>query len=185
MNEVLYLESLDQAEALLKPQRIEILRALADPATCTEVAARLDQSPQRVNYHVKRLVENGIVRQIAERKVRNIHESIYQAAARSYWLSPQLVGRIGARPSSDAMSLGHLLDLTEEVQKDVASIDLSKTDLPSIGIAGQIRIRPDLRPTFLAELQEALQIVFTKYGGVDGDPFKLVVACYPVGLDHS
>jgi DNA-binding MarR family transcriptional regulator len=57
MRDVLYLERVEQAEALLKPQRIEVLRQLAEPRSCTEVAGRLDQTPQRVYYHVKRLVE--------------------------------------------------------------------------------------------------------------------------------
>ncbi|MFI7670227.1 helix-turn-helix domain-containing protein [Nocardia sp. NPDC049526] len=183
MREVIYLDSVEQAEVLLKPQRIEIIRALAEPATCADVARLLDQSPQRVNYHVKRLVDNGLVRQIAERTVRNLREGIYQAAARSYWLSPRLVGHLGVRRSSDATSLGHLLDLTEEVQRDVAGIDLSYPDLPSLGISGQIWIHPDRRAEFLTELQTTLQTLFTKYGGREGDPFKLAVACYPFEED--
>ena len=57
MRDVVYLDQIEQAEALLKPQRIEVLRQLAEPRSCTEVAAELDQTPQRVYYHVKRLVE--------------------------------------------------------------------------------------------------------------------------------
>lgn len=88
MREVLYLEQIEQAEALLKPQRVEVLRQLAEPRTCTEVAARLEQTPQRVYYHVKQLVAAGLVDRVSERRVRGITEGIYQAAARSYWLSP-------------------------------------------------------------------------------------------------
>src|ERR1700745_1056461 len=95
MRDVVYLDQIEQAEALLKPQRIETLRQLAEPPACTEVAVALDQTPQRVYYHVKRLQEAGLVRQVAERQVRGIHEGIYQAAGRAYWLSPSLVGRIG------------------------------------------------------------------------------------------
>ncbi|WP_063036238.1 winged helix-turn-helix domain-containing protein [Nocardia grenadensis] len=185
MREVIYLDSVEQAEVLLKPRRIEIVRALAEPATCADVARLLEQSPQRVNYHVKRLVEHGLVRQIAERTVRNLREGVYQAAGRSYWLSPRLVGHIGTRRSSDAMSLGHLLDLTEEVQRDVADIDLTHPDLPSLGISGQIALHPDQRAEFLTDLQAALQRLFTKYGGSDGESFKLAVACYPFEKDRS
>src|SRR4051795_10531542 len=101
MRDVVYLDRFEQAEALLKPQRIEVLRQLAEPRSCTEGAVRLDQTPQRVYYHVKRLVEAGLVTQVSERKVRGIHEGVYQAAARSYWLSPRLVGRIGLRRAQD------------------------------------------------------------------------------------
>ncbi len=65
MRDVVYLDQIEQAEALLKPQRIEVLRQLAEPRSCTEVAVELDQTPQRVYYHVKRLVDASLVSQVA------------------------------------------------------------------------------------------------------------------------
>jgi DNA-binding transcriptional ArsR family regulator len=181
MRDVLYLEQIEQAEALLKPQRIDVLRRLAEPRSCTEVAVELDQTPQRVYYHVKRLLQADLVRQVAERRVRGISEGIYQAAARSYWLSPRLVGRIGLRQTRDRLSLGYLVDLMEDVQADVAALDLTRPDLPSVGVSGEIRVRPEQRAAFLDDLQRTLQDLFTRYGGSDGDAFRLAVACYPKG----
>jgi DNA-binding transcriptional ArsR family regulator len=177
MRDVVYLDQIEQAEALLKPQRIEVLRQLAEPRSCTEVAVELDQTPQRVYYHVKRLLEAGLVGQVAERRVRGIHEGIYQAAGRAYWLSPGLVGRIGLRQTRDRLSLGYLVDL----MADVAALDLTRPDLPSIGVSGDIRVRPEQRKAFLDELQQTLQDLFTRYGGAEGDAFRLAVACYPKG----
>ncbi|GIH51771.1 Helix-turn-helix domain-containing protein [Microbispora rosea] len=180
MRDVLYLEQIEQAEALLKPQRIEVLRQLAEPRTCTEVAAVLDQTPQRVYYHVKRLVEAGLVEQVSERRVRGISEGIYQASARSYWLSPGLVGRIGGlHRRQDELSLGYLLDLMEEVQADIAALDRTAPELPSVGVSGEVRVPPERRQQFMADLRTALQDLFTRYGGAEGDAFKLAVACYP------
>jgi DNA-binding transcriptional ArsR family regulator len=207
MRDLLYLERVEQAETLLKPQRIEVLRQLAEPRSCTEVAARLAQTQQRVYYHVKRLVEHGIVTQVAERRVRGINEGVYQATARAYWLSPRLVGRIGHRQQRDEASLGYLLDLMEDVQSDVAALHAraarrvvepphqqrpgraagdragaphaDEQDLPSLGVSGEIRVRPDRRGEFMADLKAALQDLFTRYGGAEGDAFKLAVACYP------
>jgi DNA-binding transcriptional ArsR family regulator len=179
MRDVLYLERIEQAETLLKPQRVEVLRQLAEPCTCTEVGARLGQSPQRVYYHVKRLVDAGLVTQVSERKVRGIHEGIYQASARSYWMSPGLVGRLGLRRAQDELSLGHLLDLVEEVQADIAGLDRAAPELPSIGVSGEVRVPPERRQEFLDDLRSVLQDLFTRYGGAEGDAFKLAVACYP------
>jgi DNA-binding transcriptional ArsR family regulator len=181
MKDVQYLERIEQAEALLKPQRIEVLRQLAEPRSCTEVAAALDQTPQRVYYHVKRLVEAGLVEQVSERKVRGIHEGIYQASARSYWLSPRLVGRIGGRRARDELSLGYLLDLMEEVQAEIATLDRGAPELPSVGVSGEIRLPPERRQEFLDDLKTTLQDLFTRYGGAEGDAFRLAVACYPKG----
>ena len=185
MRDVLYLEQIDQAEALLKPQPIEVLRQLAEPRTCTEVALRLGQTPQRVYYHVKRLVDVGLVDQVSERKVRGIHEGIYQASARSYWVSPRLVGRIGLRKVEDELSLGYLLDLMEDVQADIAALDRTAPELPSVGVSGEIRVLPEHRQEFLNDLQSVLQDLFTRYGGAEGDAFKLAVACYPKGQEKE
>lgn len=179
MRDILYLEQIEQAEALLKPQRIEVLRQLAEPSTCTEVGTRLGQSPQRVYYHVKRLVEAGLAEQVSEHKVRGVHEAVYQAGARSYWLSPRLVGRLGLRRTQDALSLGYLVDLLEDVQQEVATLDPATAELPSFGLSGQIRVRPEDRQQFLDGLQAMLHELFTRYGGSEGDAFKLAIACYP------
>jgi DNA-binding transcriptional ArsR family regulator len=180
MKDVMYLEQLEQAEALFKPQRIDVLRRLAEPHTCGEVAQQLGQTSQRVYYHVKRLVEAGLVTLVAERKVRGIHEGIYQASARSYWLSPHLVGRIGGlRKAQDELSLGYLLDLMEEVQSDIAALDRTAPELPSVGVSGEIRVPPERRQEFFHDLQTTLQDLFSRYGGSEGDAFKLAVACYP------
>ncbi len=134
MRDVLYLEQIEQAEALLKPQRIEVLRQLAEPRTCTEVAARLGQTPQRVYYHVKRLVDAGLVDLVSERRVRGIHEGIYQAS-RPLLLAVAAPGRPDRRcaKAQDELSLGYLLDLMEDVQADIAALDRTAPELPSIG----------------------------------------------------
>ena len=185
MRDVVYLDQIEQAEALLKPQRIEVLRQLAEPRSCTEVAVELAQTPQRVYYHVKRLLGADLVRQVAERRVRGIHEGIYQATGRSYWLSPGLVGRIGLRQTRDRLSLGYLLDLMEDVQADIAALDRTAPELPSVGVSGEIRVLPEHRQEFLNDLQSVLQDLFTRYGGAEGDAFKVAVACYPKGQENE
>lgn len=184
MRDVLYLERLDQAEALLKPLRVDVLRRLAEPRSCTEIGADLGHPPQKVYYHVKRLEEAGLVEQVAQRRVRGIHEGVYQATARSYWLSPRLAGTRHAR---DRLSLGHLLDLVEQVQSEVAAlagrlaapVDEPPPQVPSLGISGEVRLSPRRRDAFLRDARSALEALLTKYGGAEGEPFRLAFACYP------
>lgn len=179
MKDLLYVEAFEQAEALLKPQRVEVLRHLAEPSSCTEVGVKLDQTPQRVYYHVKRLVDAGLVTQVSERRVRGIIEGIYQATARSYWLSPQLIGTIGGRRARDDLSLGYLIELVEEVQQDLATIDKTKPELPTLGVSGRIALPAASRKEFFDELRTTLQDLFTRYGGAEGDQFNLAIAVYP------
>jgi DNA-binding transcriptional ArsR family regulator len=179
MKEIVYLERLDQAEALLRPGRIEILRLLAAPASCTDVAARLGQAPQKVYYHVKRMEQAGLVDRVAQRQVRGITEGIYQASGGSYWLAPDLVGAIGQRRAADEMSLGYLLSLSEELQGDLARLASKTGERPSLGMSGEVRLQPERRHEFLSDLRAAIQSVLAKHGGADGVAFKVAFACYP------
>ena len=105
MRDVVYLDQIEQAEALLKPQRIEVLRQLAEPRSCTEVAVELDQTPQRVYYHVKRLLE-------AFKKVldnfRKELEQVLNRAGSAFDAFTQELQRISARIGVPLGALGEL-----------------------------------------------------------------------------
>lgn len=180
MQSVLYVDRLDQAGVLLKPLRLEIVRRLAEPRSCPELGAELGESTQKVYYHVKALESAGLIDRVAERRVRGIMEGVYQARARSYWLSPGLVGRIGgAARARDELSLGFLLTLAEDVQEDIARLGSSSEEVPSVGLDAEIELRPEQRAEFLRELREAIQTVLARFGDGDGERFRVAVACYP------
>jgi DNA-binding transcriptional ArsR family regulator len=78
------LDRIEQAETLLKPARVALMRWLAEPRSCTELGTELGEAPQRVYYHVKKLEAAGLVEKVGERRVRAITEGIYQTRARAY-----------------------------------------------------------------------------------------------------
>jgi DNA-binding transcriptional ArsR family regulator len=181
MQDVMYLERIEQAETLLKPRRIDILRRLAEPHSCPEIATALEESTQKIYYHVKRLEEAELVDRVAERRVRGIVEGVYQARARSYWLSPNLVGRIGRKRSESELSLGFLLTLAEDVTEDVARLACAGVEVPTVGFSAEIYLPAEQREAFLHDLQAVMQELLTQYGGAEGPAFKIAFACYPKG----
>ena len=181
MQYVMFLERIDQAETLLKPRRIDILRRLAEPHSCPEIATALDESTQKIYYHVKRLEEADLIDRVAERRVRGIVEGIYQSRARSYWLSPRLVGQIGRKRTESELSLGFLLTLTEELTEDVARLAATSPEAASLGFSAEIHLRPEQREAFLHDLQASMQALLTRYGGAEGEALKIAFACYPKG----
>ena len=182
MDDVLLLNRLDQAEALLKPKRVDLLRRLAQPRSCTELGRELGEPPQKVYYHLKKLEAAGLVDRVGERRVRAVMEGIYQARARSYWLSPELVGQIGGRRrATDDLSLGFLLNLTEEIQADVARLAQVEGDVPSLGLSGEIHLAPKRREDFLRELRSVFEELLERYGGREGERFRIALTCYPKG----
>src|SRR3954454_17283968 len=175
MQEVLYIEDVDQAAALLKPQRIEMLKLMDHPRTCLELGNMFGETPQKIYYHVKALQSAGLVEQVGERRVRGTVEGSYQARAHSYWLASDLVGQIGgAAIAQDQVSLRHLLSLTEEMRGDIGHLAQKVgKEMPSLGVSLQVELDDESRRAdFMADVQQMAQILARKYGataGVDGD----------------
>jgi predicted ArsR family transcriptional regulator len=189
VQEVHLIENAEKAGELLKPIRIKILSLLDTPRTCPEIARRLGLATQKVNYHMKVLRDAGLVRLTEEHRKRGIMEGVYQAVARSYWISPRLVGKLGGRSAAlDQASLGFLLQLAEELQIDVGHLaETSDTgSIPSLGLDAQIELRDaGERGAFMEELKQSVQNLARKYGTGKQDKrteskgFRLVLACYP------
>jgi DNA-binding transcriptional ArsR family regulator len=191
MQETFYVDSVEQAESLLKPQRIELLKAMAEARTCPDLAEQFGRSPQQIYYHIKALEKVGLVEKVAEKRVRGTVEGHYRAAARTYWLSPQLVGQVGSkRQVKDQMSLRFLMSLAEEIHADIGRLGHESAlgqDVPSLGLSANIFLPDGRRRTaFLQEVQETFQSLAKKYGlpeggwpGEDGAEFRLALACYP------
>jgi DNA-binding transcriptional ArsR family regulator len=78
--------ALDETEALhalAHPLRIRILEQLREPASAAEVARRLKESRQNLNYHLKELARGGLVRRTGTRRSGGFTETLYQANADS------------------------------------------------------------------------------------------------------
>ena len=60
MKDLLFIQEIEQASALMQPVRIQLLKLMAIPSTCAELGNQVAQSPQRVYYHIKKLEEAGL-----------------------------------------------------------------------------------------------------------------------------
>jgi DNA-binding transcriptional ArsR family regulator len=190
MQPLLFIDRIDRASILLHPLRLQLLKRMVEPSTCTRLAESLGEAPQKVYYHVKKLEEAGLVEKVSERRVRGTVESSYRAAARSYWLSPELVGRIGGRRASqDRTSLAYLRSLAEQLHGDVGRLSQETGDeVDSLGVSAQIELKDqEQRTAFARDVQDMIQQLAEKYGRTAGSPpagsrtetYRLMLACYP------
>jgi len=198
-----------KAAVLLHPLRSRILARLRRPASATEIARDLGCPAPRVNHHVHRLREAGLIRRAGTRRVRNLVEVRYVALARTWVIAEGLTpggperrairGETRRRPLRNLVALGERLNgdalgLLDEVACEdreisayATAVDLSFPDAAA-------------RAAFLADLLEAVKSLRQKYGGeagassdgggadgADGDAspdadearYTTIVACYP------
>lgn len=186
----------ERAELLLHPLRQQILRHSAEPRSASEVARILDLPAQKVNYHVRTLVDAGFLRPAGERRRRNLVEKRYRASARSYLLVPAVLGEMAADPArgGDAVSAGHLLGLSARLQAELSEVLVrSGADprrVPSLALDAELRFTSaEQRAAFAGALREAVLRVVEEHsapavasdgGPAPGEPYRLLVGCHPI-----
>ncbi len=185
-----------RASALLHPLRSRLLVLAREPSSSTEMARRLGLPRQRVNYHVRQLEKAGLLRAAGRRRRRNLIEQRYVATARSYTLSPELLGPLAPdwREIRDTASADYLLALAEQVRFDVgrAAQEASAEGkrLATMSVKSQFRFEtPEQRARFAEAIRQAIVDVIARHSTPNlrengrpgrGRPYRLVLACYPV-----
>ena len=95
-----------------------MLEALRSPASATEVAARLGESRQRVNYHVRELERSGFIELVEERARRGCTERIMRATCHAVLVHPTVSGHV---PVEDRSAPDTLLAAGARLVADVAA----------------------------------------------------------------
>jgi DNA-binding transcriptional ArsR family regulator len=179
-------DSAEQATVLLHPLRAEILSILSEPLSAAEVGRRMDETPQRVNYHLKALEKVGLVHQVGKRQVRNLVEVLYQALAKTFILSEYLgLGDETVKKLKDQSSLSTIVSLAEGMKKDaIALLDYADQhmEVPSASIQSVVSLPTESsREQFLNEYITCVKGLINKYNKQqeDGEDFKVTLAVYP------
>ncbi|MFG0320219.1 MAG: helix-turn-helix domain-containing protein [Planctomycetota bacterium JB042] len=189
----------DRARALLRPLRLQVLARAARPRSAADIAAALDLPRQKVNYHVKELHRAGFLRPAGRRRKRNLTEQRYVATARSYVLSPALLGPLECRPvdDDDALSAACLIAagtrLVSETARAAAAAKEAGKRLSTLTMTADVRFESAAqRERFAEALGRAVADVVARHTSpavrddekpAKGRPFRLTVGCHPVPPD--
>ena len=111
--------------APLPPLRRAVLEQLREPLSATEVAARLGETRQRVNYHVRALERGGLVELVEERARRGCTERVVRATADAVVVEPAVVGSPAAQ---DRFAADALLANGARLVRDVAKARSAAAD---------------------------------------------------------
>jgi len=189
------------ATILNHPIRPRILAHAREPISSSELARRLGQPRQRINYHVRQLADAGLLQPAGQQRKRNMVEQQYLASARAYVLTPDVVGE--AAPSVDAAhddaSAAHLVALCARAQSEVAQVMESAhaagLRARTMSMTSDVRFTSvEQRAAFTVELMKAVTDVVarytTPYKNADGAlapgrPFRMVLGCYPIPSENT
>jgi putative molybdopterin biosynthesis protein len=141
MQNLEHLRSLDQIKFLADARRLAILQILmSSPATLTQLARRLGQSPAWVRHHIKTLESAHLV-ELAEVRTRGtVTEKFYRAAAGAFLLQ-QLILPKSKKPTV-IFSGSH--DLALEAAAETLSRYLSLLSLAVGSLDGLVNLRQGL-----------------------------------------
>lgn len=197
-----------RAAVLLHPLRSKVLEEAGEPSSATEIAARLGETRQKVNYHVRTLAEAGFLRPAEELRRGNLLEQRYVATARTYLLTPEVLGALGAdrlageggsrTPGevADSLSADHLLALTARAQREIATVRRHAAEqgkrVATLSLAADVGFESaEQRAAFATALRDAVTDVVGRFStplassdeGVataQARPFRLFLGCHPI-----
>lgn len=183
------------ASLLAHPLRTRILAHAREPVSASELARRLEQPRQRINYHVRQLAQNGFLELTGQQRKRNMVEQQYVASARAYVLTPDVLSEAAPNrdaSSADAGSAAQLLALCTHAQSDVAglmeSAQAAGLRVRTLALQSDVQFdSAEQRAAFMNALIAAVNDVVTAHAGAaartSGRAFRLVLGCYPVPIE--
>ena len=139
MDKVEILNQYEQIKAMADPRRLEILRFLmSEPASLTQLGARLGQHPARVRHHIKKLEIAGLIEVSGSTLTRGATEIFYRAKAGAY-LIQQMVKPLDDRKRTIIFSGSH--DLAIEQLSLALSAHINLVSFPVGSLDGLISLR--------------------------------------------
>ena len=178
------------ATVALEPMRSRLLSELAAPASAATLATRVGVARQKVNYHLRALEAQGLVRLAQKRKWGGLTERLLIATAASYVVSPSALGPVAVDPDRevDRLSASYLIALGARIVREVADLvrRAKKTGkrLATLAVDTEVRFRsPADRAAFTAELADAITKLVSKYhdeSAPGGRAHRLVIVAHPL-----
>lgn len=178
------------ATVALEPTRSRLLSELTAPASAATLSARVGLARQKVNYHLRALEAQGLVRLAGERQWGGLTERLLVATAASYVVSPSALGPVAVDPDRDVdrLSASYLIALGARIIREVGGLVRRANEagkrLATLAVDTEVRFRSAAdRAAFSSELTEAIAKLVSKYhdeSAAGGRAHRLVVVAHPL-----
>lgn len=166
---VTVLDDAAAAHAALSPLRLQLLQALDEPASASELGSRLALSRQKVGYHLRVLEEHGLIELAEERQRRGFVERRFRRCGTPV-LSPDLVEPDASLSPADAMSAQAVVAAAADAVRAIGSLTRAAAadgrQLVTATMATDVTFG---RPADLRSFLEDVAALAARYdGGEDG-----------------
>lgn len=178
-----------RAATLLSPLRLRLVAELAEPDSASGLARRLGIPRQKLNYHLRELERAGVLELVERRRKGNCTERVLRARARSWVISPEVLGSLAADPATvqDRFSSAYLVAVCARAIRDVAGLRerarSAEKRLATMTIETEVRFASaEARAAFTEELATALAALAAKYHdekSSGGRRFRFFLAGHP------
>jgi len=186
-----------RASVLLDPGRQRLLAALEEsPDSASGLARRLEDSRQRINYHLRELEAAGFVELVEERRRGNCIERVLRATARHYVIDPAALGPLAAAEPGrlqDRFSATYLIALAARAIRELAALRegaaRARKRLATFSIESEIALAaPADFKAFAEDMARALAEVAARHHddrAAEGRRFRVVLGAYPIPRDSE
>jgi DNA-binding transcriptional ArsR family regulator len=181
------------AAVALDPVRAALLAELRVPASAATLAERVGLSRQKVNYHLRKLEDHGLVEVAGTRRWGGLTERQLVATAAGYLVSPDALGDAAAdhERAGDRLSAAYLVALAGRVVREVGGMAAharrADAPLPVLALDTDVRFAtPADRAAFAEELAAAVTRLVARYhdqDAADGRWQRVLVGVHPVPAD--
>jgi DNA-binding transcriptional ArsR family regulator len=179
------LEEPEMLRGALAPLRRRLLARLRTPASASELAREFEVSRQKLNYHLHKLEEAGLVELVAQRQRRGFVERVFKARADGYVIDPALM-ESGARAAreGDRHAADHLIDVSAGTVREVARMqsaaERAGRRLLTFTLESEVRLAaPEDLHRFTDALAGALAEVIAEFDSPGGRAYRVVGAGHP------
>ena len=182
--ELIVIRDVETIKVVADKQRLAILDAMREPTTVKAIARAMGGSPTKLYYHVKMLVDHGLIAVVGINIESGIVEKRYQAVARRFHImNPILLGN--DLPTEDAVAIFRNMfhEVEEGFTAALAERDPGEPVPPRHPFASRKHVRlTDAQLTdFHARLDQLIKDTTQLAEAnqeMEGRPFDLLVAFY-------
>lgn len=176
----------ERLRGTLSPLRRRLLEELREPASASGLAARLGESRQRMNYHLRELEKSGLVELVELRRRRGCTERVVRATARAVVVEPGVAGDL-ATATEDRFAVDSLLAAAARTVGAVAAMreraDAGGKRLVTFAIEAEVGFdRPADIERFADELADQVVELAARFDTPDAKRrYRITIGGHPAG----